>query len=277
MEESIDHYIGSKVFDLNQKSQISYAKIVPYQYAIISPPYVDEFSSYKILEYENLFESSSYIDFLKTWYTPDLSDILGYSLYPKISLPYSQTGIFGEYYNCPELPVLQTLNQQDYEIFTHGNYILKGGNTKSFEVSIRAGDRHPIEYFSELEKFDEIRAIVKNYQFNKGKFPVYYIFDLEDLNTVQLNILTPFIPFDSSESDIALNRDSYYYKSIKQEYYSKFVIANILTKEEYDYIFEVSPTAESTILKFKWTNKELIYKELESFSVFQFRNVWSRF
>lgn len=277
MEESIDHYIGSEIFDLNQKNKISYAKIVPYQYATISPPYVHELACPKILEYENLFESTSYIDFLKTWYTPDLNDTLGYSLYPRVSLPYSQTGVFGEYYNCPELPILQTLNQNNYEMYVHGNYILKNGSTKGFEVAIRTGDAPSVPYFSELEKYDQIRNVVKNYDLNKGRFPVYYLFDLENLDTIQLSIITPFIPFTSSDTDIILNRDSSYYQAIKKDYYSRFVTANIITKEDYDYINQVSSTAEHTVLKFKWQNKQLVYKELESFCVFEFQKVWSRF
>jgi hypothetical protein len=274
MEEVIDHYIGSEIFDLNLKKKISYAKIVPYRYATISPPYVDETTYQKILEYEKIFNNPNILDYLKTWYTDNQEEIFGYTVSLTQGIPYHDCGILGGFYNTPENSLLKTLHESNIPILVGANYFEKGGNGKFMEVAILNSKLSEIDYFSSLEKYNEMQTIIDQKN-AKNIFPLHLI-DLENEQNFGINI-NPFnIPIDNNNNNIFFKRDASYYLNLKKELYQNFVDLGILTQDQYDYIFEVSPGAEKTILKFRWQGSEIVHIELESFCVYEFHKVWTR-
>jgi len=284
METFQDHFIGSEVFDIKNFKKISYTKTTPYRFVssfetlnqIDDPLHIHENCLTKILEYESLFiNKQKAISLLKIWYDSDIKQIYGYSIVPSEYIPYSQASSLGVFYNCPEVEVVKKMYDKDYDMIIFDNYIELDGNCRYFNLNIRTSGLESIEYFSELENFENIRKIVRNFNTN-GLFPVTYMFDLQNRDIVGINIDTNFIPYDLTDEDIFFKRNAEYYLNKKIEYYSKFVDANILTKEQYDYIFEVSPGAEKTCLKFRWENKNICHIELESYCVKDFTQVWTR-
>jgi len=274
MEEKIDHYIGAEIFDLNQKKKVAYSKIFPYRYIECSPPYVDELTHERILEYEKLFIDKSVIDHLKVWYTADIQDIFGYTITPRNPINYNECGVFGIYYDVPESPIIKQILEKNQKIILWGNYLKKGGSGKYIEVSILDSHLFEWEYFSSLEKYDVIKTATTKNEINA--FSPIYLIDLENPENFGVNITTSFVPSDNNDALIFLNRDESYYFNLKKQYYQNFVDLEILTQEQYDYIFEVSPGAEKTILKFRWEGSKLSYIELESVCVFGFHKVWTR-
>jgi hypothetical protein len=274
MEQLVDHYIGSEVFDLNLKKKISYAKTIPYEYAIISPPYVDESTYEKVLEYEKIFNDTSIIKYLKTWYTENEEEIFGYSIFLNRGIPYSECEILGNFYETPENPLLTTLHKNNSEILVGANYFEKGGKGKYIEFAVKNWQLLELEYFSSLEKYSEIKSAIAEKNINN--FLPLYLIDLENEQNFGMNIDTSFMPIDNDDHHIFLKRDASYYLDLKKQYYQNFVDLGILTQDQYDYIFEVSPGAEKTILKFRWEGTKLSHIELESFCVFEFHKVWTR-
>lgn len=274
MQEKMDHFTGSEIFDLNLKKKISYSKIVPYRHAIISPPYVDDTTYKKILEYQKIFNDVNIFDYLKTWYTANQEEILGYTISPSIGIPYSECNVLGAFYNSPENLLLKMLHENKYEIYLIGNYFEKGGNGKYVEFILRDIKTLDINYFSELEKYNDIKSLILQNTINK--FSPIFLIDLQDEKNFGMNIDTFFISSDNNNTDIFFNRDESYYLNLKKQYYQNFVNAGILSQDQYDYIFEVSPGAERTILKFRWEESKLTYMELESICVFEFNKVWTR-
>ena len=274
MEQVIDHYVGSEIFDLNLKKKISYAKIVPYEYAIISPPYVDESTYEKILEYQKIFNDNNIIDSLKTWYTENQEEILGYSILLSRGIPYSECAILGGFYNTPENPLLKNLQESNVEILVGANYFKKGGDGKYIEVAIRNSRLSQLNYFSSLQKYNEIESAI--FEKNLDNILPLYLIDLENEQNFGININPFFIPIDNNNNNIFFERKALYYVDLKKQYYQNFVDLGILTQDQYDYIFEVSPGPEKTILKFRWEGTKIVHIELESFCVYEFHKVWTR-
>lgn len=273
-QNTANSFIETEVFDLNLKKKISHTKTVPYSYANIFPPYVDETTYEEILDYGELFDNNINLEYFKTWYTEDLQDVFGYTVSPYMPIPYSQCGIFGVFYDKPENLLIKKIHEDGHEVFLASNYFEKGSNPKFIEFAIKNFRELTVDYFQHLEKYNDIKCAITQNDINE--FAPSFLADLDNQEKIVMRIDTYFMPYDNNNVNIFFKYDETYYFNLKQKYYQNFVDLGILSQEQCDYIFEVSPGAERTILKFTWEESKLSRIELESTSVFQFSKVWTR-
>lgn len=263
-----DHFKGTNIFDLGTEEKISYAKVIPYKYATIASPFVDEACVDPLKTFASKFtDPGKQFAGLKTYTTVDGNELYGYEITLN-NIPYVGfepfDGLYGD-----EPAELKSLRERGVPIVVHSVYFTADGNIKYFGVKIQTKDLPTVSEFANRDDFEKIRSSVIGH---RGIFPCKYWFDLTDSSKFSLSVIDG-VPIQIASHDVYAGRDEVYYRKQKTALYAQLLSDEVITQDEHDFILTSSPRMQQTMLKFLWDGNTIVKRELDSVCVHEYEDI----
>jgi len=280
-----DHYRAFNVFDVKNKTQIAYATCVPYEFANIEPPYIDERCLSSINKMEEILKVEQPTRYKSPYYNQkrlfrelqtyfvdsNLQEVFGYRVLTKQLLPYDHADFSEIIGDEPEIIV--KLKENPYTQPTIDCiYFSAGGTPRYIGLRVETNDAElpTLQEFSHLENFNRIRNASLLF---RSVFPVKYWIDLQNPENISIMLVSPTPEALKMPEYVYENVRWDFYEDLKKDWYEFLQIENVITEEDLNYILKVSPGIQQSKLKYLWVNGKIENIELESVCVHEFEDV----